>query len=347
MSDLSLKVAGNIHLGWTGVSVRHSLEQIANSFELTLTARWDESDKTSPIPVGETCEILIDDKLLMTGFIDDITPSYDAKSHSIIVAGRSKTADLVDCSGLGKQYKELTFQEIAADVCSQFGISVIDEAANTEKFRLVMIEAGESYFEFLARLAAIRAVRLQPTAKGELLITRAGTDRIETPLELGNNILSASGQFSHRDRFSEYTVQGQQPGDDVVFGAEAAHISATATDGRIKRHRPTLIMADNAVTIGDCQNQSRWHTSSRFGRGLMVVYTVNGWSHSGGLWAVNSMVPVKDQWLGIDEIWLIVSVQFTLDENGEKTELQVMPKEAFELLELPIPAASGNTLWGQ
>ena len=347
MSDLALKVGGKIHRGWTEIRLRKSLEELANSFQLVLTSRWDESGDVSPIQAGSLCEITIDDVLVLSGFIDDIAPSYSAKEHSLSVSGRSKTGDLVDCSGAGRQFKNQTLLQITKTVCNPFEITVKDQANNSENFKQATLEAGETYFEFLSRLASIRALRLQSDANGNLVITRTNKTVVRQPLELGNNILSANGQFSHRDRFDEYRVQGQQPGDDLTFGTAAAHISASATDTRIKRHRPTLIVADNAVTLQDCKQQSEWQRNTNFGRGLNVVYTVNGWMHSEGLWAENTLVKIKDKWLGIDDTWIISSVQFVLDDKGERTELQVMPKEAFDLIKIPESTTKSASAWGQ
>lgn len=347
MSNLALKVGGKIHSGWTGIRLRKSLEEIAHSFELVLTSRWDESGDLSPILAGSQCEITIDKKLVLSGYIDDIAPSYGANEHTISVSGRSKAGDLVDCSGVGRQFKNQTLAQIAKTICDPFDIKVLDQVGNTENFRIATLEAGETYFEFLSRLVSIRALRLQSDAVGNLVITRTGKSRIKQPLELGNNILSASGQFSHRDRYHEYQVQGQQPGNDLTWGEAAAHVTALATDTRIKRHRPTLIIADNAVTLQDCKQQGEWQRNANFGRGLNVVYTVNKWSHPDGLWEPNMLVAIKDHWLGIDDTWLISSVQFVLDGKGERTELQVMPKEAFDLIKLPEPKVKSASTWGQ
>lgn len=346
MSNLALKVGGKIHSGWTEIRLRKSLEELANSFELVLTSRWGESGDLSPIVAGSSCKITIDEKLVLSGFIDDISPSYNATENSINVAGRSKTGDLIDCSGTGRQFKNQTLLQIAKTICDPFNIEVQDEVNSSENFRIATLEAGETYFEFLSRLATIRALRLQTSAAGKLVIIRTGKDHVKQPLELGNNILSANGQFSHRDRFNSYAVQGQQPGNDLTWGEAAAHISATATDTRIKRHRPTLIIADNAVTRQDCQQQSEWQRNANFGRGLNIVYTVNGWTHPDGLWEPNTQVSIKDHWLGIDDTWLISSVQFVLDAKGERTELQVMPKEAFDLIKLPESTVKSASMWG-
>lgn len=52
------------------------------------------------------------------------------------------------------------------------------------------------------------------------------------------------------------------------------------------------------------------------------------------------MIRVEDPWLGINRDLLIVSTIFKLSENGSTTELQLAPKEAYELLP-EVTAAAG------
>ncbi|WP_241085110.1 phage baseplate assembly protein [Candidatus Vondammii sp. HM_W22] len=56
------------------------------------------------------------------------------------------------------------------------------------------------------------------------------------------------------------------------------------------------------------------------------------------MWLPNTLVPVIDSWLGVDADRLIVSVQFLLDGEGWRSELRLMPKEAFDLVP-PEPTA--------
>ncbi|WP_420055766.1 phage baseplate assembly protein [Escherichia coli] len=77
---------------------------------------------------GQPCTFRLGTDTLLTGYIDDFIPSYDADNVEIRVMGRDKTGDLVDCSvvhssGNGKACG----LNSAADVCRPFGITVITE----------------------------------------------------------------------------------------------------------------------------------------------------------------------------------------------------------------------------
>ncbi len=76
-----------------------------------------------------------------------------------------------------------------------------------------------------------------------------------------------------------------------------------------------------------------------------MSYTLQGWRDpKGALWRPNALVKVEDPWLGIERDLLIVSAAFTLSETGgSTTELELAPKEAYELLpEVTAAAGAGN-----
>lgn len=343
MDDVRLVIGAETHAGWTEIRVMRSIEAVADTFELTLTERWAEGETPRPIRAGTACELWIGDERVVTGYVDEVAPSYDAKSHTVTASGRSKAGDLVDCSLAGTlQWKGRTLLQIARDLASRFGIGVSTEVGEGEAFRLEALEPGEPVWDFLEQLARRRAVRIVSLPDGNLLITRAGTGRIATPLRLGENILRASGEFSMRERFSDYVVQAQQTGGDGNSGTASAHVAGRAKDDGVTRYRPTVVLADGPGTLADARRRADWQRNTAWGRGQGLVYTVSGWRHADGLWAPNRMVRVEDPWLGVSGDRLIVSTQFLLDDQGSRTELRVMPREAADLVKLPDPKKSGG-----
>lgn len=346
MSDLSLRIGSDIHRGWTEVRVQRSIEQVADTFDLSLTDFWGANDEARAIRAGEPCQVRIDDQPVITGYIDDVLPEYDGEQHTVTVTGRSKTADLVDCSGRARQFKKQDLAQIARKLADPFGVDVVVNADVGEPFESISLEPGQPYFELLEELARIRALRLNSDPEGRLLITRTGTGRAGTPLVLGENVRSASGSFSIRDRFDTYVVQGQRSGSDNSWGNDAAEPEAESVDTGVQRHRPTLVMAEGQVDIAACQKRAKWQRNTAFGRSRGITYTVDGWHHADGLWQPNTKVRVDDHWLGVDGEMLIAGVQMLLDNQGERTELRVAPPEAYDLIELPEPESGGDGGWG-
>ena len=344
-SRLELLIDGNRHGGWTTVDIRQGLDQVADRFEVSLTDKWSESEGAAPIRSGSECQVLIDGEAVISGFVDEVLPAYDANQHTVSVNGRSKTADLIDCSERRKTWSQpRKLESIARELSKPFGINVIVEADTGEPLRAPAVEPGQPFYEALEQMGRYRAVIFVTNPAGDLVITKPPRGRIDTPLILGENIRKGSGRFSVRDRFSRVIIQGQQPGDDYVSGDQSAGPEGTATDTTI-RYRPQVIIADTAVDQASCERRAENEIRRRRGRGQGVTYTVAGWRHGGGFWAPGFEVRVTDRWLGIDDWMLIEGVQKILDENGERSEIQIVPPSAWDLTAEPEPKED-DSLWG-
>ncbi|MAZ33377.1 MAG: hypothetical protein CMO06_09560 [Thalassospira sp.] len=335
-----LQIGSQRHQGWQEVRVRMSLEQVADSFDLTLTERWSDGGDIRPVSPGVAATVSIGDELVVTGYVDEVLPDYDATSHTIVASGRSKAGDLVDCSGKDRRFAGKTLLQIARILAEPYGIDVIDTVNAAKPFREFTIEDGQPIAEAIERAAQIRGARIVSDAQGRLVIVHAVQRRIKTPLELGGNILRGSGAFSDRDRFNTYVVEGQTTGDDNWFGEDAASPAAQARDPRIRSPRTTLIVCDTPADSGDCKARAELEARMRWARGRGVTYTVKSWRNELGVWRPGDLVPVHDAFLGLDEELLISDVQLIENNEGRTAELRVAPKEAFE----PVPVAedSGN-----
>ena len=244
MSNLVLKVGGQRYWGWKEITVNRGIEQMAGSFELLASDRWAIGKAASPIQPGQECAIEIDGFTVITGYIDEVEPSHDAGNHELVIRGRDRSADLVDCvaESDGREWNGRTLTQIATDLCKPFGINVIAQADVGDAFKVGRIEPDETVFETLSRAARQRGVLLMADGRGSLVITTAGTAVAGTPLILGKNILSGSGLNSQRERFGRYIVRAQS--DETAASAEAAQQRlAVATDPQIRSTRVTAVHA--------------------------------------------------------------------------------------------------------
>ena len=336
MSEVGVLVDGMRYSGWSRVRVERSIERISAAFEVVSSDRWAQ-DKSAPrVRPGDRCVVMLGDEPLMDGHVDEVSIGYDATRHEVALQGRDATGDLVDCAAETKQWSGLTLGRLAEEICAPFGVRVTDEVGDTAPFRRLKTEPGETAFELLERAARLRGALLVSDARGGLVITRAGARRAPTALVLGKNVLEASARFSHAGRFSTYTVLGQQPGDDFVSAESAAHVSATAADERITRHRPTVLIAEDPVDAAAARARAEWHRNIAFGRSLALRITVAGWQHADGIWQTNELVRVDDDFLGVRNAWwLIVATAFVRDEQGTRCTLTLMPRETFDRQPLP------------
>lgn len=342
MPEVLLTVDGTEWGGWQGYRINLGMQQLSGQFDLRLTERWVGQDERRALRAGAPCSIHYDGELLMTGYLDSVISTYSSEDHSISVTGRDKTADLIDCSAPSTQWIGRGLADVARELCAPFGITVIDQANSNQPFRSLKPNDGETVFDMLDHAARIRGVLLITNGKGDLLITRAGREQVNDALRLGSNIFTASGTFDLSNVFSTYTLKGQQPGDDFTFGEVSSAVLAKATDKRIKRHRPLTMIADSPLDGAGARERVKWERNVRWGRSQSITYTATGHRQSNGeLWRSNQLVPVFDeyQFLAGDQR-LITDLTYILDDQGERTDLTVMPREAFDLVEQPETEAS-------
>ena len=347
--DLTLTVGGRIHGGWTSVEVVRSMEALVGTFSLGVTERWPGQPRRREIAPGDACTVAIGGDIVITGWVDDVEPSYSADNHAVSIRGRDATGDLVDCSAVHEpgEWHDRKIEAIAADLCQPFGIEVSTETYTGKAFKDFRIEEGETVYEAIERACRQRGVLAVSDGAGGLVFTRADPDaRVPGALKPGKdgNILAASGRYSNRDRHDSYTVKGQSAGGDGFFGKDAAEPAAEAVDLGIERHRPLVVIAEDQGDGDAFADRARWEANVRAGRSRAVTVTVQGWRHAGGdLWRPNTIVTIDDDWLAANGDMIVAAVKFTRSESGSLAELTLAMPSAFKLL--PIAQAEEPGGW--
>ncbi|WP_165494508.1 phage baseplate assembly protein [Pseudoxanthomonas winnipegensis] len=338
MPELALVLGGTAYGGWTSIYVHRSLEEVAGSFELSLTERWPEHEQPLVIQPGAACVVTIDGKPVITGYVDAVDQGYDATNHTLNVSGRDKTADLVDCSAtFGKgEWRNAKLDQVARDLSSPFGITVRASGDLGAPFPSFAIEPGESAYDCLERAARQRGLLLASNGAGELVVGQAGTGKVGTALRSGENLLSGAVRNDNASRYSQYTVLGQRAGSDLVSGAAAAHVKAQATDTGVARFRPLVIVDEDQGDMASFQRRAKWEASVRAARALTYTALVQGWTHASGLWETNTLVQVYDPVLRLARELLVRDVDYGLDaSSGQVSQLVLTPAEAYSILKMP------------
>lgn len=351
MADVvELLAGGRSHAGWKAVRVTRSMENGAGSFSLSVSERWPGLDQARQVRPGQSCEITIGSEPVVTGYVDEVEVDMDSAGHSVRVAGRDSTADLIDCSAVRQagQWRGLRIEQIAAELAAPFGVRVRTNVDTGKLLTSFALQEGETAFEAITRAARIRALLVISDGAGGLLITRAGSARIETELKLGSNLLRCSVKGDWKDRYRDYLVKGQAPGNDYFNGPAASQVSAKASDGGITRYRPLLITADSPDIGATLQQRALWEANIRAARALTVTATVQGWRHAGGLWAPNSLVRVLAEPLHLSAELLLVSAEFGLsDGEGSTTTLTLTRADAYTLLPVKDQGSKAESWWTQ
>ncbi|EEF78489.1 phage baseplate assembly protein [Methylophaga thiooxydans] len=338
MHDVALKVNGLDWYGWEEVRINRSIVQIANEFNLKLTDKWSENSAPRPINDGDSCKVTIDDHTVITGYIDEVDHSYDDSTNGIQVAGRDATGDLVDCSAPSFQWAGRNQLEGASVLCEPYGIPVSSTVDTSKPFATMKSDEGESTFEVLDTVAKIRAVLLVSDGLGGLKITRSGTRRLKGSLETGVNIKAGSRKRSSRERFSHYTVKGQTSSAWI----DTVSVSATVADKAVTRHRPKIILAEDALDAAGCKARATWHRNISAAKAQTFNYTMLSWYLDDELIEPNCLIAVKDHYLNVNRDLLIVGITYIVDDKGLRAELILGLPEAFELQALPEPNDEGG-----
>ncbi|QCO04180.1 phage baseplate assembly protein [Azospirillum argentinense] len=358
-----LLVNGTDFGGWKSVSISAGIDRQARDFDLSVTDRWPGSDVPRRIAPGDECQVFIGADLVLTGYVDGTPISYDAKSVTVGVKGRSKTADLVDCSAIHEpgQFKGRKVEQIAAELAAPYGVAVLAAVDTGAPIADHQVQQGETVFESIDRMLKLRALLSTDDADGRLVLTRAGSARAATDLVVGENLLTGSASLDCKDRFSEYRIKGQRTadgaaGDDddgadddgpdigaiTADAAATSQVAAVQADTGIKRKRVLVIVADGQPDGGTARERARWEAAHRAGKSFETSYTVQGWRQGDGrLWVANELVRVRDPIIGFDVDMLVSAVSYSLSESGRITTLTVAPKAAYELLP-ETPKAKGK-----
>ncbi|UCF50249.1 MAG: hypothetical protein JSU91_01855 [Thermoplasmatales archaeon] len=337
---MDLEINGQKYTGFLTAKVTHSIDEICHSLQFTATS---DSIKNYPIKNNAECSVFIGAREIFNGYIDIIEPIYSADSHTINIQGRSKASVLVDSSVWdSKTFKGpssfLTIaQRVLADIESD--IIIIDQtgAINTYK-KDISAEPGESVFSFLERLAQKSQFMLVSDGSGNLNMIRTGLIR-NTTLLLNqkngdnNNILTGSASYDYSRRYSEYRVVGQASSTSNISNEGQTKIIGTATDRDMNITKKLEIVVDQDLTIDQAKKLAQWECNIRRARSQKFNCTVYGHEKLIGLWDINQITRVVDDYANIDSDMLIKSVEYTESNDGTFTNIELVPPDAYSLEE--------------
>jgi prophage tail gpP-like protein len=328
---------------FTSISITRSMTQMAGEFSFEVSQKFKENVvENFGIYMGAPCQVKVNDKKIIDGYIDEIPLGYSASSYNISFDGRDKTADLVDCSvdfAEGKNsFKNQTAGKILEKLCDPFGINVqyhdVDASVEMNDSKNPMedftVDVGSPVFDSISKLCKRYAVLPYSIGDGNLTIGKAGVGLAFDGLEGGVNILSATLGASDRNRFKVYKTKNVM--GESIFPARL--LKGEIEDEGIDRYRTIVITDDNLNTPDACQARCAWEARVRAGKSRKVDITVQGWAQSNDLpWPINALVHIRDDYLGLDEDRLIVSVENTVDSgSGSFSNLELVKPETFDQL---------------
>lgn len=328
MANVELQINGTAYTGWHEIEVVRSIDSLAGRFRLRLTTM-----DPHPVPRGAKCDLLLNGNKVISGFVFNVAIDIAGSTHTLMVNGRDRTADLVDADTLidAQEVYGLTLREIVERVCAPFKIPVSFEVPAGRAFKKFSFQQ-ETAFEAIERACRMRGLLPSSDAEGNLVIRNYGTERAPAGLFIGENVLEASANYDDSDRFSIYYVYGQQPGTDEVDEEAAVGPQGSARDAGVTRYRPKIILAEVAVDAGLAQARAEWEAAVRAAKATTFSCTVNDWDVDGAPWRENQMVRAYLPQLGVDGDMLIKEVTYGLsNDSGTTTKLELVRPDAFKM----------------
>ena len=340
IEPVTIRANGRDYTGWKdGVTVTASIESAARTFDFISTERYPEIHPWQLRP-DDAVEILFGSDVVCTGYVDRI----QLDDSTTAISGRSKTADLVDCSAAIGNIRGLTLGALANKLAEPYGVAVEEIGITSKVVSRHRTQPGQTVYQAIERYARQQALLLTDNARGDLVLTRAGSLRATTAIERPGNVLPGSSvSFDGSGRFSLYECRGQQAGDDDTNGEDVSTRGSASDDG-LTRYRYLLLTDKVRGGAAGRKDRAVWEAATRAGRSVEAVYTLVGWRQEiGDLWAPNQIVTVTDKARGFEnQDLLIVSVTYNLNrDSGTTSELTLRPIAGYELLE-PRKALKGK-----
>lgn len=328
---VSLFINKKVFEGWEDVQITRELNVLASDFQLKLTDKWQADKEKFTIQPGDQCHVHLGKKSFLTGWVDSMALSISSNERSITASGRSRTADLVDCSVTGEnEFSGLNLKEIATKACAPFNIPVVFNAAPGDVFEKITIQQGETVFGLLDRLTRQRKLLMFPDYEGFLVFAGAGTKRSPVQLIEGVNVLTGSATFDNSERYSSYMVKGQ----NLTFLGEpeqSASPSGEATDEGITRYRPLIVVGETSTDDGASGDRAAYEAGLRAAKALEVDVVVQGWLRSDGTpWEINEVVACDIGSLGVRRNLLVKKATFNKNNSGTTVTLTLIRPDAFD-----------------
>lgn len=333
--DLTLILAGQAISGWTDIRVTRGIERCPSDFSVGLTELYPGELDTIQIPPFSDCTVKLGNETVITGYVDRFVPRYSGDSHSIQVIGRSKCADLVDCSATCPtgQINNATILTIAQILAKPYGITVRSTVQDWPVIPQCNLNFGDSAYDTIQFYANYSGALIYDQPDGSLLLAKVNTAHTNAAFTEGVNVQEASVAFAGDQRYQEYAVmlQSTNPFSDIGNGEIFTPISIK--DPNCPRYRNLIMLATGTGGIAVAKQRATWESARRAGRSKIVTLTTDTWRDPDGkLWEPNTMAQVSLPKLKLDSSYFTIGeVSYAKDaENGTTAELVLMGSASYQ-----------------
>jgi prophage tail gpP-like protein len=343
---IEIAINGTPYKLFKSITFSRSIDNASGAFSITTSS---SAPNTFPINRGDVISISINGISKLYGFIDDIDEDGDNESHTIIMAGRDNTCDLIDSSvpdGAKVIEDQISLKAMCEKVISELGIQmqVEDNSGQTNIFSeddLQAAESGDAAMDYLQSYARKKQVFLTPSGDGKLVIFRPGniiatTDLIHRRNNNGNNVKRYRVKQSQQARFNQYYVRSQDNigfFDDADYGVDGTKRTGIVTDDSIRAGRYLEIVAEESMDDATCLERAKEEANVRRARSTSYSCVVAGTSMADGTpWDIGQTVTVNDEIANVRGSFIIRSVEYSQDsDSGTQTNITCAPIDAYKV----------------
>lgn len=341
---MNIVVDGQRYENFLNAQVKAKMGSLAREFSFTAATRGFGD---VPFYAGQACEIFDEDDRLLSGFIEKLSLKSSGKGHVYTISGRDKMADIIDSNLPRVNNLRAPLPTICQFVIDFLGIdaTVVDEIDSASRpFRVVIApDPEDTAGEFLTTLARRKRTLLQSDGDGNLVVTDGiGTDSdarlVNRKSGIGNNLLSASLEIDHSQRFGRYSTELQinmasgtnaglnTPPDQIV--AQRYFIS----DPQIRQSRFRTTAADYNLGSDEGLDRPKWEIGLNRAESIKYKVELPGFRDFDGLlWKLNTAPTIIDEFNAILDVkMLIAEIEYSFDGEGKTTRLTLTDRDAFK-----------------
>jgi prophage tail gpP-like protein len=309
-------VGGQRFLGWEDITIMASAKEACRSFSLTVAAEMGGAAAAALFQLFTPIRIMESGELIFTGYVDHRAPRLGKTHAEIMISGRSKGQDAVDCSCIHKtgRFEKKTPLEIAQEL-DQFGIGFSSDT-ELDKIPEYQLKPGATLFREIERLARDQGVTLSGQPDGSIKLTKAGENakRQAGLLQEGVNFEEVTGDFHAGNRHSKVHVRGQSYDG---HGKDALQIDGLAEDSSVPRYRPLVLVQDANTDKKRAKKRAQNRRDKAAGEGIRATGQVPGWrDEAGTLWTPGNIVWTSSPFLALEQDMLIETVTYRQSAKG-------------------------------
>jgi prophage tail gpP-like protein len=335
-SDGLVLLLGGLEILTESLRFFESIETIADGW--TGVIAWTPGEKPELDKIIRpysyaSAQIFLDRELLGTGRLYVTSPILESRQECILECW-SLTADFVD-SALKPPYEEneITLKQRAETLAQAFSLKVIVDLEQDGIFDRVTAEPSQTAGAHLLSLAKQRGVLISSTAKGELFLSIPQTTGkpVATIEEGVEGFTGFQASYDGRARFSDYRVIGETPFDEPN-NAVSKDKGVSVTRFKTKTVGET--------TQGEMKTAAGFEKTKFLANALTLPISVRGFKReNGNRWKKGEYVTLISPTLFIKKgfLMLIKSVEFSIDDNGEVTQLTLVPPSVYSGQDIEEP----------